>query len=149
MEDKNILSEIKKLQHAIGRKLFEMHSANSKQIHPSPLQMEIISFLLKKENENIFLKDLQEEFKISKAAISDAVDKMAKKGFLEKAPFKEDARKTKLNLREKGKDIYLELEGNVQKINEEVLKGISKKELEEFCRISHKIEMNLEKEGRK
>jgi len=149
MEEENIISEIKQMHHAIGRRLFEMHNQEKSKIHPSPLQTEIICFLLKKEGKDVILKDLQEELKISKAAISDAIDKMVKKGFIEKQVFEKDARKTKLILLKEGKEVFSKLEGNMKKMNEEIQKGLSEKDLEDFFRISHKIEMNLEKEGKK
>ena len=142
-----ITFEIKKMHQLMGKRLFEMHQEKNASGYPSPLQMEIIEFLLK-NREDVFLKNIQEYLHISKAAVSDVIDKMEKKGFIRKEVCSTDARKTKLILLDEGKNVFQKLKENISRLNEEMIDGLTEEELKEYIRITQIIEMNLEKEGR-
>ena len=145
MEDVNIVLEVKKLNLAIGKYLFKKHEEKNIKMPPSPLQMEIIAFLVNC-HDTVFLKDIQERICISKAAVTEVIDKMAKKGLIEKRICKDDLRKTEVILLNSGRELFNELNNNLNDANDEILKDISDKELEEFLKISHKIIRNIKKE---
>ena len=146
MEEINIMKELKIIHQLIGKNLFDIHNKKKLSTPPSPLQMDILSILIE-EKEDIFLKTIQERLHISKAAISDAIEKMEKKGFIEKQNYKEDGRKNKLVVLKKGKDIYKELLENKEKMNQKMMVGISEEEMNTFQITLKKIEKNLRKEG--
>ncbi len=148
MEEIDILYEVKSLDLSIKRRLFELHQEENLRICPSPLQMRILKFLSHSEKNPVFLKDLQEHFEISKAAISDVIDKMQKKGFLEKSAYEKDGRKVQILLLDLGREMLSSLEENARCVREEIIKDISPSELELFLSISHKMQENLKKEGK-
>ena len=146
MKDENILFEIKKLHLAIGRRLFSLHQDGGTDLCPSPLQMEVLSILLNRGDAPVFLKDIQEELGISKAAISDVIWKMEKKGFIEKKSFDGDGRKIQILLLENGRKAYAILEENATCVRKEMIEGVSSKDLDVFLKVSKKFQSNLEKE---
>ena len=144
-----VLFEIKKIHQLIGKRLFERHHKEKSLGYPSPLQMEIIDILLKREEEEVYIKNIWEDLGISKAATSDAIEKMLKKNYIEKQECSSDGRKTKIILKDEGKKMFLSLKDDIYKMNQEMIENISLEELECFIKICHKMEKNLEKEGKK
>ena len=147
--DSNILLEVKKLHVAICQYLFEKNKEKEHGVVPNPLQMRILKYLKREEKESIYQKDIQKNLDVSKAAISAVIKSMEKKKLIQKLPSKIDARKTKIEITEEGKKVLEEIEIDMKKINQKVLEQISKEELEEFIKISHKIKESLKKEGTK
>lgn len=148
MEEFNVLFEIKKIHQLIGKRLFERYHKEKCLGYPSPLQMEIIDILIKREEEEVYIKNIRKDLGISKAATSDAIEKMLKKNYIEKQECSSDGRKAKIILKEEGKKMFLALKDDIDEMNQEMKVNISLKELECFTKICHKIEKNLEKEGK-
>lgn len=144
MINQNIILEVKKLNLAIGKYLFETHSRKNIKIPPSPLQTEILSILLQSKKA-LYIKDIQKRLLISKAAVAEAIDKMERKGYIKKEPCKSDLRKIEIKLLDEGKTTYIALNKNIKKVNEVLLENISQKEMEDFLGIIHKIEKNIRK----
>ena len=143
----NLLLEVKQLNNMICQKIFETNKNNILSKHPSPLQMRVIKYLMNHKEDIIYQKDIQESIDISKAAISDVLKSMEKKGIIERVPSKIDGRKIRILLTKEGISIYNEIDHDMKKMNKRIETSITKEELEEFIRISHKIKENLMKEG--
>lgn len=143
----NILLEVKNLNKAICQQIFEIGKDNSFTKHPSPLQIRVVRYLMNNKEESTYQKDIQESLNVSKAAISETLRSMEKKNIIERIPSKIDGRKIKIILTDKGKETFQEIEKDLLKVNQKVLKSITQEEFEEFIRISHKIEESLKKEG--
>lgn len=142
----DLTNEIKSLNIAIVKKLFLMNKECLNKEHPSPLQMQIIAFLEQNKEKEIYQKDLEKQLAISKAAISGVIKTMEKKGIVERIHSSSDARKNKIVLSQESLEIYQATLRQMQKVNEELISGISKKELEEFTKILNKMKKNLLKE---
>lgn len=143
----NILLEVKQLNNTICQLIAEVNKDNSFTRHPSPLQIRITKYLLENRDNVIYQKDIQESLNISKAAISDTLQSMEKKGVIERIPSQIDGRKIKVQLTKEGKETFEEIDKDMKKINQKIEGTISQEELEEFIRIIHKIKENLKKEG--
>lgn len=144
----DLTNEIKSLNMAIIKRLFSMHNKNnvSNKV-PSPLQFKIINFLEENKDKDIYQKDLEKSFNISKSAISGVIKTMEKKGIVERIPVLNDARKNKIILSEKSQQFYQEKIEDMKLLSEELISGISESELKEFKRILKKMKENLKKEG--
>ena len=107
--DNNIINEIKQVDIAIGKKIFEMNNNNILTKHPSPLQMGIIEILINNNgitDQNTLTKELH----ISKAAISSGLQSMEKKGLIERIPSSKDARKNNIILSQQGMNTFKEIQ---------------------------------------
>jgi len=143
----NILLEVKQLNNTICQLIAEVNKDNSFTRHPSPLQIRITKYLLENRDNVIYQKDIQESLNISKAAISDTLQSMEKKGVIERIPSQIDGRKIQVQLTKEGKETFKEIDKDMKKINQKIEGTITQEELEEFIRIIHKIKENLKKEG--
>lgn len=142
-----LVNEIKNLNMAVIKRLFSIHN-NDKISHcfPSPLQFKIIDFLEENKDKDIYQKDLEKSLHISKAAISGVIKAMEKKGVIERIPVLNDARKNKIILSAKSEEFYKVRKNDMKLVSEELVFGITDKELKEFRKIINKMRKNLNKE---
>jgi len=142
----DLATEIKNLNMALIKKLFSMHKENISKKCPSPFQIQIIKYLENNQEKDVHQKDLENYFKVSASAISGVIKAMEKKGIVEKIQSQNDARKNKIVLSSESVKIYQGMINDIKILNEELISGISEKELIEFERILSKMKENLKKE---
>ena len=141
----NMIEEVKSLNLVICKYLQEKTKENNLSKYPSPLQLGIAKYLYEKQEDTVYQKDLQEFFHISKAAISEGIQSMEKKGLIQRIPSKIDARKNKIELTKIGKESLMEMEKIKEEENKEILKELSKEEIEKFMKTIQKIKKIIEK----
>lgn len=140
-----MIEEVKSLNLLICKYLHEKTKENNLSKYPSPLQLGIAKYLYEKQEDTVYQKDLQEFFHISKAAISEGIQSMEKKGLIQRIPSKIDARKNKIELTEMGKESLMEIERIKEEANKEILKEFKEEEIENFIKIIHKMKKIIEK----
>lgn len=87
---------------------------------------------------------------VHRSAITVRVDKLVKKGLLERERDEEDRRNVYLRVSEKGKEFYQTLESKINEFVEAIIRDIPKNELENFLNVFEKIATYIEKyEGEK
>ena len=146
LNNQSILYEVKQLHNTICQLIFELNKDNSLTKHPSPLQMRIIKYLIKNREEDVCQKDIQESLNISKAAISLALQAMENKGIIKRVKSLDDGRRVMIKLTDKGISTFDDIEKDMIEVNKRIEESITKDEMEEFIRISHKIKENIRKE---
>lgn len=142
----NIIREIKNLNISIGKMLFSSKDEILGK-HPKPLQIEIINYLSKNQDKVIYQKDLEENLKISKAAISEVLTSMEKNGFIEKINDTSDARRKRVVVSSETKKVHEDIEKRIDKLNDNLLDGISDDDLNIFIKVINKLKDNMKKEG--
>lgn len=103
----------------------------------------IIRYIDKNSDKDIYQKDLEKEFSITRSTASKVVNLMEKKGYIKRESVEGDARLKKLTLTDKAKDVTYIMKRNVTNIEKKMVKGISKEELEIFCNVIDKMEKNI------
>ena len=73
----------------------------------------IIRYIDKNSNKNIYQKDLEKEFSITRSTASKVVNLMEKKGYIKRESVEGDARLKKLTLTDKAKDVTYIMKRNV------------------------------------
>lgn len=139
----NIINEIKSLEVKIGKKLFQEAKLQEIKRPPSPLQAKILKYILDHKEEVVCGKDLENYFHISKATISEVLMAMEKSAIIKRISIPDDARAKRIVLTDTSLERFQELEKNFQSINEELLHGVSKKELECFLNVLQKMKNNI------
>ena len=139
----NIINEIKTLEVKIGKRLFQEAKLQEIKRPPSPLQAKILKYILDHKEEVVCGKDLENYFHISKATISEVLMAMEKSAIIKRISIPDDARAKRIVLTDTSLERFQELEKNFQSINEELLHGVSKKELECFLNVLQKMKNNI------
>ena len=98
------------------------------------------------KKKDIYQKDLEMAFNISKAAISDVLNTMEKNEMIERVQSDLDARYKKIILTKKAFNSYLDFTNHLNIVNSELEKSLTKEELDSFIFLIHKISNYLRKD---
>ena len=139
----NIINEIKTLEVKIGKRLFQEAKLQEIKRPPSPLQAKILKYILDHKEEVVCGKDLENYLHVSKATISEVLMAMEKSAIIKRISIPDDARAKRIVLTDTSLERFQELEKNFQSINDELLHGVSKKELECFLNVLQKMKNNI------
>lgn len=140
---KNIARELKNLDIQIGRKMFDISIESKMSVPPSPLQAQILDYLIMNKEKQINQKQLEENLGVSKTTISNAIVSMEKNNMIERTQSDKDARNKEIKLTKKSLEVFNEMSNMFEILDKEMTKGISKDELETFISIIEKIENNI------
>jgi DNA-binding MarR family transcriptional regulator len=135
MKEKTILSKIKTLEIMVERKLTQ-----NKKLNLTPTQMHILHILLNEDN--ISQKQLEDKLKLTRATVSTVLKTMEKNGLITRSICNEDTRTKQIHLSETSQFIYEEKIKEMHKIEEDLLKGMSKQEVEKLDEILDKMIAN-------
>ncbi|MGN1266588.1 MAG: MarR family winged helix-turn-helix transcriptional regulator [Dorea sp.] len=137
--------EVHKLDHVIRRTL----SANVKEAGIDEITMMhgwIIRYLYEHRDQDIFQKDIEQHFAVGRSSVTNTIQLMEKKGYVTREFVEHDARLKKVLLTEVGLKTHEEIESLVNKVDEGLLRGVSKEELDVFLQVIDKIKANVGKE---
>lgn len=147
MEKKNILIEIKELEKTILKNLIPSSDIlNNKECLlylPTPTQMQIIEYMIEKENKEVYQKSLEITLNLSRATISDVLQRMEKKGLIKRQIDEKDTRTKKITLEGKAKEMYEEGKTKLTTLEQKAVKDISEKELETFLKVIKQMIDNI------
>lgn len=104
----------------------------------------ILGFLYEHEGEDIYQRDLEDAFSVTRSTVSKVVKLMESKGLIRRESVFHDARLKKLILTDKGREVHqLAAQGNEQ-LEARLEKGFSQEEKEMFLAFLHRVTENLE-----
>ena len=146
--NENIIDEIRGMNFIFEKEVFQRSSNNPLFLkNPCPLQASIVIYLYHNRGVEISQKDLQEKFQVSKAAISDTIGSMEKKGILKREVSLNDARRNKILLTDLGVECYEDIEDNVSFLNHKIIRELSKEEVDMFYSVIGKMKKILKEEN--
>lgn len=140
---KSVAGELKKLDVAIGRKMFDIFKESNMSVPPSPLQGRILDYLIINEEKQINQKELEEKLNVSKTTISNALLSMERNEMIERVQSDTDARNKEIKLTKKSLNVFNEMSNMFEILDKEMLKDISKDELDTFYNVIEKMENNI------
>lgn len=100
-------------------------------------------YLYENRDKDIYQKDLEKQFGLCRSSVTNTIQVMEKKGYLQREVVEQDARLKKVVLTEKGMKHHEMMKSIVDGLNEKTLQGITDDELESFFRVIDKLEANL------
>ena len=104
----------------------------------------IISYIAENYNRDVFQRDLEKEFDITRSTASKNVDLLVENGFIEREPVDYDARLKKLVLTEKAKDVFKIMRNDRADLETQMLKGFSDEEKKQLRVFLKRLSANLE-----
>ena len=139
----NIVNQLKLLDIEIGRKLFSIAKLNEIDQPPSPLQGKILKYIVENEGKEIYQKNLEERFNVSKATISEVLQTMENNKLIERIQNSQDARLKQIILTETSRKRFNEMEKSFRILNQELEKGLSEEEKQQFIVTLNKKKNNI------
>lgn len=137
--------EIHKLDHLLSRSLsFCVKEAGIDEI--TMMHGWIIRYLYEHREQDIFQRDIEQHFSTGRSTVTNIIQLMEKKGYVCRRAVERDARLKKVELTQKGISTHEAMESLVNKLDESMIRGIEKDELDTFIRVIHKLKQNVGRE---
>lgn len=109
----------------------------------------ILGLIEHQEGKEIFQRDLEEKFGITRSTVSKVVNLMVRKGLIERSPVEYDARLKKLSLTEKSRELLAIMKEDHETVDKVLMQGFSEEEkakLREYvCRMKQNLK-NMQKD---
>lgn len=104
----------------------------------------IMGYLHFNEDKDIYQKTIESQFGICRSSVTSLVKLMEKKGYIKREAVPGDARLKKIVLTPEGRDTAIKVKNTLDDMEMDILKGISKEELDIYFAVADKIMSNLE-----
>lgn len=109
------------------------------------VQCSFIKFIFDKNKKgNVYAKDIESRFNMRRATVAEILSLMEKNGLIERKSLREDARLKEIMLTNKSLEIKNSIEKEIKKVEQEIKRGITEDELQNFTTILEKMLKNLE-----
>ncbi|NLI57357.1 MAG: MarR family transcriptional regulator [Clostridium sp.] len=142
MKQKSIGMEIRSLTNLIKRYIENSHHFQYAQ-RITGVNGWIIAYLYQNENRDVFQRDLEEKFTITRSTISRVLKVMEQKGLVKRQSVDLDARLKKLVLTKKAKDIYQGIVEDLRDVETRLMEGFSQKEKETLFSYLERMKSNM------
>ena len=143
MKNEKLLYQIRSLEKQIGR-LFFCQDLERHENLPTPTQMQIIEYILKHPNENIYQRDLENILNLRRATVCGVLQTMEKNHYIERMTDTKDSRIKKIILNERAKDIFYAHEEKMLEIENIIKKDLTEEEIRTFLSVIKKMQNNLQ-----
>jgi DNA-binding MarR family transcriptional regulator len=104
----------------------------------------IISYIAENYNRDVFQRDLEKEFDITRSTASKNVDLLVENGFIEREAVDYDARLKKLVLTEKAREVFKIMRNDRATLEAQMLNGFSEEEKKQLRGFLRRLSANLE-----
>lgn len=142
MKNYTIFDEIKYLNILLTRRFIESNfikETNSL----TRVNACIIKYLIDNQDKDIFQKDIETKFGITKSTASKVLKLMETKGLIERQVIKIDARYKKLVASKKAKEIHESIIKNIHNDEQKLLNNFSQEEIFTFKALLEKLKSNI------
>lgn len=148
--DQKVLYQIKNLDKMIFRCIFygsnnEDECCIKSMKMPTQTQMQIIAYIIKHPNEEVYQKDLEEVLNLRRATVSGVLHTMEKNNLIKRVTDNKDTRAKKIILDCKAQYIFEQNRKKIEKLEEIIIKDISKSDMETFMKVIQKMKDNINK----
>ncbi len=103
----------------------------------------ILRYLRQNEGRDVYQKDLEKEFCITRSTASKVITLMEQKGYIVRRTVEGDGRLRRLELTEKANQLMEHRRRTGNKAEKTLTAGLSEAEVEEFFRITNKMKENM------
>lgn len=104
-----------------------------------------IGFLYDRQDQDVFQRDVEEQFEIQRSTATRMLQLMEKRGLIVRQPVASDGRLKKICLTDKGRQFHQVVIQGAQALERQLEEDLTERELEAFFAITAKIRKNLEK----
>ncbi len=145
-EERHIGRELHRLDHCIGRYLCKHKCAAKHREEVTGTNMRIIRFLKANENRDIYQKDVEKEFGITRSTASRVLVLMEEKGLVQRLSVEHDARLKKLILTEKSTKLGEDMRIIGEKMDAQLMAGFSDEEKQQLYSFIDRMAENVSRE---
>ncbi len=140
-------------KHDIGAEIRLLNLILSRRVHNTPIlsyletitgtNAYIIGYLVDNKDKEIYQKDIENEFGITRSTVSKVLKLMEQKGLIERQSVDLDRRLKKVVATPKSEEMSKQIEKEIRDLNLTLTRGISKKDLDTFKSVAEQMRTNL------
>ena len=131
---------LKSLHHCLVRRIEQ----TTKKYGLTGVQFLILQYLLENRDKDVYQKDIEKFINVRRSTATGILQNLTHKGFIKRVENLNDARLKKIVLSEKVEVIIKDFDKEMERIQQQVEKDITKEEKEIFLNVANKIQRNLE-----
>ena len=139
----DVLFNIKELYHLIGKAMFNENINSSLKYKPSGTQIRFIDYLCKHSDEEVMGRDLEKEFNLSRATVSDVLNTMEKHKIITRVISNIDTRSKIIVLNNEYKEIHKKINNEITKIQKIITNDLNNDEISLFNNVINKMKLNI------
>ena len=109
------------------------------------IQIWVLNFLFRKEGEQVFQRDVEQEFNIRRSTATELLKAMERGGLIRREAVEYDARLKRIVLTEYAENIRKQLQVQICKTEAIMTDGFSEAEIEQFFSFVERFKNNLKK----
>lgn len=107
----------------------------------------IVGYLNNRRGENVYQRDIEEEFEIRRSTATRLLQLMESNGLIVREPVSSDARLKKIIITEKGIAFDAKVRGEIDRFEAALAQSFTEEELKEFFRLTEKLRNTLSEMG--
>ncbi|MBP3542521.1 MAG: MarR family transcriptional regulator [Clostridia bacterium] len=142
-EEQRVGREIHRLSNRIRRRMEIKHS-NWHDMEITANNVRIICYLYDHQNQDIYQKDLEATFGITRSTASKVLRLMEQKGLILRLPVSQDARLKKLVLTDWAKELHHQMRQNADEMDQNLLAGFTPEEEKQLLSYLDRMLHNLD-----
>jgi len=142
MKNYFIVKRLRQLNHLVRRTIDNSESKKAID-NVSGTNGFIIAYLTDRSNSDVFQRDIEAEFGITRSTASKILSLMEKKGLVKRCGVPNDARLKKLVLTERAMEFSAMMNADRKRIEEKTIQGFSEEELETLTEYIERMKKNL------
>jgi len=138
-----IPAQMRRVNNLIFRKINQFHRENEVE-DVTPMHEWILSYLFWHRDEPVYQRDIEREFSITRSTVTNILQLMERKGYIERQSVPQDARLKRLVLTEKGACIHKKTMQSLHQTDEFVESLLTPEENTELLRLLNKLRKGLQ-----
>ena len=107
------------------------------------MQTWIIRYLHDHRDQDVFQRDFERDFTITRSTVTGILQLMEKNGYILRMSVPSDARLKKIVLTEKGSALYEQMQDHIRETERLLIRGLTEEEVETLLKLLEKVKENL------
>ena len=138
-----IPAQIRRVSNLIFRKINQFSRANGVE-QGTPMHGWIVEYLYAHRDAPVFQRDIERDFSITRSTVTNILQLMERKGYIERQSVPQDARLKMLVLTEKGRELHEKTMLSLHQTDEFVAGLLTEEESAELLRLLNKLKEGLQ-----
>ena len=138
-----IPAQIRRVDNLIFRKINQFARANGVE-QATPMHGWIIEYLYRHREEQVFQRDIEREFSITRSTVTSILQLMERKGYIQRLGVPQDARLKQLVLTREGADFHEKTMLSFHQMDEYVTGLLTEEENAQLLRLLNKLREKLQ-----
>ena len=143
MRIRDVGREIHALSNLLGRRI-EAEKKQKGMQNVTPMQTWIIGYLHEHKGQDIFQRDIERDFTITRSTVTGILKLMEKNGLIYRVSVPEDARLKKLILTKTGEAMHQAVRQRIEDTERMLVQGFTEEEVDNLLSMMDRVRVNLE-----